>query len=104
MDPALSSRPAVDPVFCDEFEHEIRCGAREVDQAPSALRSEAALEIVRIELESWDHLATVAPSGTPSRLRSLDERDLGPRFCGVVGGRETREASADHTELDRSIS
>jgi hypothetical protein len=73
-------------VFGYEFEHEIRCGAREVDQAPSALHAEAALEIVRIEFESRDHLAAVASGSSPSWLRSLDEHDLGPGSRGVVGG------------------
>jgi hypothetical protein len=86
MDPTLSPCSAVDPVFCDEFEHEIRRGARKVDQAPPAFLAEAALEIVRIELESRDHLATVASGSTPSRFRSLDECDLGPGFRGVIGG------------------
>jgi hypothetical protein len=86
MDPTLSPCPAVDSVFCDEFEHEIRRGARKVDQAPPAFRAEAALEIVRIKLESRDHLAAVASGSSPSRFRSLDERNLGPGFRGVIGG------------------
>jgi hypothetical protein len=91
-------------VFCDEFEHEIRRGARKVDQAPPAFLAEAALEIVRIELESRDHLAAVASGSSPSRLRSFDEHGLGPGFCGVVGGREPREAPADYAEISGSIS
>jgi hypothetical protein len=73
-------------VFGHEFEYEIRCGAGEVDQAPSAFRAEAALEIVRIEFEPRDQLAAVASCSSPSRFGSLDEHDLGPGFRRVVGG------------------
>jgi hypothetical protein len=101
--PALSPRPAVDPVLGNEFEYEIRCGAREVDQTPSAFRTEVALEIVRIELEARDDLAAIASGCSPSRFRSLDEYDVGPRVRRVVGGRESRESPADHTEFGGSI-
>jgi hypothetical protein len=103
VNPALSPSAAVDPVLGHEFEHEIRSRARKVDQAPSALCSEAALEVVRIELESRDYLTSIASGGSPARFRGLDEHDLGSSFGRVVGGRESREASTDHTEVGSSI-
>jgi hypothetical protein len=103
VNPTLAPRPAVDLMLGDEFEHEIRCCAREVHKASTPFCAEATLEIVRIELEPRNHLPTVAPSCAPSRFCGLDEHDVGPGFRGVVGGRKSRESPANDTQFGKPI-
>ena len=91
--PALADGMAVDCMFFDQGEHQIRPAAG----CPDDFRSEVLFQLVRIVFQAGDDLPAVPPGSAPARLMGFQDQRLDAGFRQMQRGRQPGEAAAhDH--------
>jgi hypothetical protein len=104
LEPAILTRIALDAVTPHEVEDEVRRAADQLGQPRAPLRPERRLELARIELQSGNHLAPVAPGRARADQGGLEQRHGRAPLGGVERRREPGESPPDDADVGPLLS